>query len=196
MRELGGWGVLHLPNTDFSSHFTRVQEANANGKHARSGEDCRGAAFLIHTKRIVHGGDNNSKGSCAVHLHGAVVLICLSTLCNAHHLQALYASATQNTPSAPFNDFCLMNFSVFIKGDAVTRDSLKHTHLYNLYQAPSHNHSGSAPNIAQALQNQGVRWQPASDSFINCNSDAAGLIKYVAVNQPLKTEASTGELPE
>lgn len=86
---------------------------------------------------------------------GAAVVICPSALCNAHHLQALYASATQKTPSAPFNDFCLMNFSVFIKGDAVPCDSLKHTHPYNLYQAPSHNHSGSAPNIAEALQNRG-----------------------------------------
>lgn len=106
-------------------------------------------------KQVVHGEDNNRKGAALPTLPRTVVLICPAASCRAHHLQALCASATQQTPSAPFNDFCLMNFSVFIKGDAVTRDSLKHTHPYNLYQAPSHNHSGSAPNITQALQNWG-----------------------------------------
>lgn len=161
MRELRVWGVLLLPNTDFSSHFTRV-----------SGGKCRWEACKVQGRLqgSVTGGSTVSdpykselcterttiaKGPAPSIFNGAVILICASALCNAHHLQTLYASATQKTPSAPFNDFCLMNFSVFIKGDAVTRDSLKHTHPYDLYQAPSHNHSGSAPNIAQALQNRG-----------------------------------------
>lgn len=33
--------------------------------------------------------DDNSRGSRAVRIHGAVVLICPSALCNAPHLQAL-----------------------------------------------------------------------------------------------------------
>lgn len=161
MRELRSWGVFLLPNTDFFPVILQgFHEADADGQQVRFRADWRGVwlgghCFWPLQKQIVHGEDNKSKGSCTAHLPRDCRFDLPGASCSAHHLQALYASATQQTPSAPFNDFCLMNFSVFIKGDAVTGDSLKHTHPYNLYQAPSHNHSGSAPNIAQALQNWG-----------------------------------------
>lgn len=161
MRELRSWGIFLLPNTDFSlsfcKGFTRQMQMGSRRGLGKIEGQCYWWNTIsdLYKSKLCTERSETAKGAALPTFPRTVVLICPAASCSAHHLQALYASATQQTPSAPFNDFCLMNFSVFIKGDAVTRDSLEHTHPYNLYQAPSHNHSGSAPNITQALQNWG-----------------------------------------